>query len=432
VDTANGDDDFTPFRNIMNEWYLKDLSRKLRSSQRVKSSQGYAIGQPPFGYKYGTENKKRWIIDEPAAETVRLMFQLRLQNNSVNDMAKILKARRVLIPSAYLAQSGIRAPKRISEHGDYFWSSGMVRQVLVNRSYVGDVVNFRTYSKSFKLKKRFDNPEENWEIHENVHDAIVSREDWLVVQSSFGQSKIRKPKHTERNMFSGLLECSDCGANLNYKFTHDNPENLCATTHHIRVDKLTELVEHHLRNILHFAHAFEDKFVKIVVDERYREVCANQRKNQKELAEANARNRELDRLYEKIYEDQALGKLPEERFLMLAAKYDEEQAALKQRIRHLKKIVAQEQANEMNLDGFLALVRRHTADFNELTPDMTQEFIDKIVVHHRQKEQGVMQQRVEIYYKMIGHVNVPNFGEKQTERLQVSFGRKRDVLAVAA
>jgi len=445
VDSANGEDDFTPFRNVINEFYLKDLSRKLRSSQRVKSSQGYAIGQPPFGYKYGIEDKRRWIIDEPAAETVRLVYQQRLKKNSGNHIAKILKTRRVLIPSAYLAQSGIRKPKCTSAHGDFFWNVSKVRQILINRSYVGDVVNFRTYSKSYKLKKRFDNPEENWEIHENVHEPIIDRESFATVQKSFGNTKIRKPKHTERNMFSGLLECSDCGARLNYKRPSDKPFNhyfschnkrqnngLCATTHHIRVDTLTELVTHHLRNVLHFAHTFEDQFVKIVVDERYREICATQRKNQKDLAEARARDKELDRLYEKIYEDQALGKLPESRFLLLAGKYDDEQAELRQRILHLKKIVAQEQAHEMNLDGFLALVRCYTADFKELTPEMTNEFIDKVVVHHRQKEQGVMQQRVEIYYKMIGHVNVPMLSKKQTERLQVSFGRKRDVMAVAA
>ena len=225
VDSAAGEDDFTPFRNIMNEWYLKDLSRKLRSAQRSKSAQGLAIRQPPFGYKYAEGDKKRWVIDEPAAETVCLLFELRLNPTSVNDIAKIMKSRRILIPSAYLAQSGIRAPKRTSEYGDYFWSSGMVRQILTNRSYVGDVVNFRTYSKSYKLKKRIQNPEENWEIHEGVHDAIIPRGKWEQVQKTLGQTKCRQPKNGEKNMLSGYLFCSDCGANLNYKCPTDKPWN---------------------------------------------------------------------------------------------------------------------------------------------------------------------------------------------------------------
>jgi hypothetical protein len=444
VDSAVGEDDFTPFRNIMNEWYLKDLSRNLRSAQRVKSSQGYAVGQPPFGYKYGAEDKKRWVIDEPAAEIVHLIYALRLKMTSVNDIAKILKSRRVLIPSAYLTQSGIRAPKRTGNNGDFFWSVGMVRQILGNRSYVGDVVNFRTYSKSYKLKKRLPNPEENWEIHENVHEHLIERSDWERVQKTFGHTKCRQPKHTEKNMFAGLLVCSDCGAALNFKYTHDNPDNqyfscrnkrdnngLCSQTHHIRVDTLTELVTHNVRNILHFASLFEDEFVKIVVDEHYKNILTAQRKNQRELQEAQTRDRELDRLYEKIYEDQALGRLPEERFMMLAGKYDEEQAIVRQRIRHLKKIVQEEKQHEMNADGFLRLVRKYT-EIEQLSPEILHEFIDHIVVHHRQKEQGVMIQRVEIYYKMIGHVVVPQMSKSQLERLQVSFGRIRDVQAIAA
>jgi hypothetical protein len=306
------------------------------------------------------------------------------------------------------------------------------------------VINFRTTSRSYKLKQRLENPEENWDIHEGVHDAVIDRHIWETVQKSFGGTKYRKSKNIEQNMFSGLLVCSDCGAHLNYKFTHDNPENqyfscrnnrarngLCQTSHHIRVDKLTELVTIHLRGLMRFASQFEDEFVKIVVDEHYKNVLASQRKNQRDLAEAQTRDKEIDRLYEKIYEDQALGRLPEERFNQLAVKYDEEQAALRTRIRHLKKIVQEEKSHEMNADGFLALVRRYT-DFQELTLEILHEFIDKIVVHHRQKEQGVMTQRVEIYYKMIGHVTVPHWSRAQQERFQASFGRIRDVVAIAA
>jgi len=443
LDSANGEDDFTPFRNVMNEWYLKDLSRKLRSAHRVKSSQGYAIGQPPFGYKYGTEDKKRWIIDEPAAETVRLVYQLRLEMTSVNDIAKILKSRRILIPSAYLAQSGLRAPKRTSVHGDFFWSVGMVRQMLLNRSYVGDVVNFRTYSKSYKLKKQIKNPEENWVVHEKVHEPIIERGKWEHVQRTFGQTKCQHPKEYEKSILSGYLVCSDCGANLNHKRPTDKPHNeyfscankrqnngLCATTHHIRVDSITDIVTHQIRGILYFASYFEDEFVKLVVDEHYRCIQVQQRQNQKDLAAAQARDKELDRLYEKIYEDQALGRLTEERFLQLGAKYDEEQNALRQRIRHLRKIVQDEKLHEMNADGFLALVRKYT-DIDELSPEILREFIDKVVVHHRQKEQGVMTQRVEIHFKMIGHVVLPTLDRKRLDGLQMGFGRN-PALALAA
>ena len=442
VDSAVGEDDFTPFRNIMNEWYLKDLSRKLRSAQRVKSSQGYALGQPPLGYKRDPENRKRWVVDEEGADVVRMIYALRLKGTSVNDIARILKHRHVLTPSAYARAKGYRKSQP-SPRGDFFWAHPIVRTILVNRAYLGDVVNFRTYSRSYKLKQRLDNPEENWDIHVGVHDPIVDRDDWETVQRSFGGTKYRKTANSDHNMFSGLLYCSDCGAHLNFKFTHDNPENqyfscrnqranngLCATTHHIRVDTVTELVTHHLRSVLHFASYFEDEFVKVVVDEHYRRVQAQQRKNQREFDEALARDKEIDLLYGRIYEDQALGKLPEERFLQLAGKYDDEQAALRQRIRNLRKIVQEEMQHEMNAAGFLRLVRRHT-EIAELTPELLHEFIDKVVVHHRQKEQGVMTQRVEIYYKMIGHVMLPALDKKQVDGLRLGFGRE-PALALAA
>ncbi|MDD2362385.1 MAG: recombinase family protein [Eubacteriales bacterium] len=192
----------------------------------------------------------------------------------------------------------------------------MVRKILQNQLYVGDVINFRTYSKSYKLKDRLANSPENWEIHRDVHEAIISREDWENVQKTFGDTKYRKPKYVEKNMFSGFLKCSDCGANLNYKYTHDNPDNhyfscrnkranngLCSQTHHIRVDAITEIVTRELSNMVRFASAFEDEFVKIVVDEQYKQIQLLQKKNKDALQTAVARNNEVDILYEKLYED---------------------------------------------------------------------------------------------------------------------------------
>ena len=368
VDSAAGEDDFTPFRNIMNEWYLKDLSRKLRSAQRAKSAQGLAVGT--------------------------------------------------------------------CDNGEYAWNVSMLRQILQNRSYTGDVVNFRTYSKSYKLRERLPNSEENWEIHENVHEAIVQRSDWERVQRSFGNTKCRQPKNTEKQMLAGYLYCSDCGARLNYKYTHDNPANhyfscrnnrenngLCLTTHHVRVDKITELVTNYLRNLVCFACQHEDEFLNLVMDENYRQAQLRQKENQSELAKAKARHKELDLLYTKTYEDYALERLPEERFQQIAAKCDEEQAALRLRIRALEKVVQEEQQNKMNMDEFLSLVRRHVG-FVELSPEILSEFIDKIIVHHRQKEQGVTTQKVEIYCRVIGNVDLPELDQVQVDQFFASFDKE--------
>jgi len=436
VDSSQGEDDFTPFRNIMNEWYAKDMSRKLRSALRTKSKQGYAIGLPPFGYKHDMVDPRKWVIDEEGAEVVRRIYQMRKEGTSTNEIAKILKREKVLTPSAYAMQKGYRVWKSTTR-GEYFWDVSVVLEILTKQVYVGDVINFRTYSKSYKLKERLDNPKENWEIHKDVHEPIIERSFWEDIQKTFGDTKYRKQKHIEKNMFAGYLKCSDCGANLNYKYTHDNPNNhyfschnkrsnngLCGKTHHIRVDVLTTLVRDHISSITRFANLFEDEFVKIVVDEHYKRICQQQKKNQNLLNQMLARDKELDTLYEKLYEEKVFGNLNEERFQKLSYKYEDEQAELRQRIKHMKKVVAEEKAHEMNCDGFLEMVRKYT-DVTELTSEILSEFINKIVVHHRENLFGETVQKVEIYYKMIGFVELPQMSKSEKESYVKCFSRTK-------
>lgn len=438
VDSDKGEDDFTPFRNIMNEWYAKDMSRKMRSTLKIKSSQGYAIGHPPYGYKYDEIDKKRWAIDEEAAEVVRRIFNLRKQCESVTEIAKILKKEKIYIPSVYAMKKGIKRPLGKAPLGEYLWTHVMVRSILSNQSYVGDVINFKTYSKSFKLKKRLDNDKENWQIHKNVHEPIISRELFEIVQKTFKTTKCQKPRQTQKSIFAGFLKCSDCGANLNYKFTHDNPDNhyfscknnraqngLCKKTHHIRVDVLTNLVKNDIANIVKFANEFEDEFVKIVVDEDYKRIQATQRKNFETLNKMLAREKELDVLYEKVFEEKILGNLSEERFLKLSGKYEEEQFELKAKIKNMKKIVAEEKMHELNADGFLKIVRKYS-EVKELTLDILQEFIDKIIIHHREEIMGETVQQIEIYYKMIGHVEISHIKKSERQNLIENFGRKKE------
>ena len=438
VDSERGEDDFTPFRNIMNEWYAKDMSRKMRSALKIKNSQGYAIGHPPLGYKKDPDNTKRWIIDEEGAEIIRKIYNLRLNGESTIKISKILKNEKILIPSMYAYKKGYRKPAIKNPRNEYLWTVEMVRKILSNQSYVGDVVNFKTYSKSFKLKKRLENPEENWQIHKNVHEPIVSRKVFEEVQKSFGDIKYRKPKHIEKNMFAGFLKCSDCGANLNYKYTHDNPDNhyfscrnnrakngLCKKTHHIRVDVLTRLVKNDIANIVRFATEFEDEFVKIVVDEDYKRTQATQKKNLEALSKMLVRDKELDTLCEKVFEEKVLGNLSEERFLKLSGKYEEEQFELKAQIKNMKKIVAEEKKHELNAEGFLKIVRKYS-EIEELTLDILHEFIDKIIVHHREEVFGETVQQIEIYYKMIGHIETPKMSKHEQKRLIKNFGRKKE------
>lgn len=414
----------------------KDMSRKMRSSLRTKSQQGYAIGQPPLGYMRDPEDPKRWVIDPEGAEIVRHIYALRKAGASINDIAAQLKREKVLIPSVYAQRKGFKNPTKRAARGEFLWDTSMVRKILLNRLYVGDVVNFRTYSRSYKLKDRLPNPEENWEIHTGVHEPVIDRDEWEAIQKTFGDTKFRKPKHIPKNMFAGYLQCSDCGANLNYKYTHDNPENhyfscrnkranngLCSKTHHIRVDVLTEIVTCNLSDLVRFASVFEDEFVKIVMDEHYKQIQIQQKKNQEALQTALSRSREVDILYERLFEEKILGNLTEERFCKLSEKYEDEQSELTQRILHLKKIVAEEQNHEINAEGFLRLVRKYT-DIKELTPEILHEFIDKIVVHHREVQFGKTVQKVEIYYRMIGKIELPQMNPTEKKSYLQAFGYK--------
>ncbi len=238
-------------------------------------------------------------------------------------------------------------------------------------------------------------------------------------------------------MFAGFLRCSDCGANLNYKFTHDNPDNhyfscknnreqngLCKKTHHIRVDVLTDLVKNAIANIVRFATEFEDEFVKIVVDEDYKRIQATQKKNIEALNKMIAQDKELDTLCEKVFEEKILGHLSEQRFLKLSQKYEDEQFELKAQIKNMKKIVAEEKQHELNADGFLKIVRKYS-EIEELTLDILQEFIDKIVVHHREEIMGETIQEVEIYYKMIGHIEIPKMSKLERESCIKEFRAKK-------
>lgn len=437
VDSEKGEDDFTPFRNIMNEWYAKDMSRKMRSALKIKNSQGYAIGRPPYGYKHDETDKKRWVIDEEGAEIVRYIYSLRQKGKNVTDIANILRHEKIYIPSVYAVKKGFRKPCVKASRGEYCWDKGIVTKILQNQSYVGDVVNFKTYTKSFKIKKRFENDKENWQIHENVHPAIISREVFEDIQKTFGNTRRKKSKYTEKNMFAGFLKCSDCGANLNYKYTHDNPNNhyfscrnqrakngLCKKTHHIRIDVLTKLVKNDISNIVQFATEFEDEFVKIVVDENYKRIQATQRKNLEALHKMLARDKELDTLCEKVFEEKILGNLSEERFLKLSQKYEDEQFELKAQIKNMKKIVAEEKKHELDADGFLKIVRKYS-QIEELTLDILQEFIDKIVVHHKEEVFGETIQKVEIYYRMIGHIEIPKMTKIEKEGYIKAFGHTK-------
>lgn len=442
VDTMQGSDGvLIPILNLMNEMYAGDISRKVRSSYVVRSSQGYPIGLCPYGYRNDPLNPKRWIIDDESADVVKEIYRLRLDGEGVTAIAQILKRRKILTPSIYMPLNGIRNHRRTSQRGDCFWDKSSVRRILSNRSYTGDVVNFKTYTKSYKIKTRYENLEEEWEIHENVHEPIVSRAVWEKVQESF-QTRNRKPKEIEKNMFAGFLYCSDCGGKLNYKHLKNAPHNdyfschnkrqnngLCDQTHHIRLDKLTEVVTKDISRVTQFADQFEDEFIKIVMDEHYKQTILTQDKNRRTLEKLRGRNRELERILDALYEDKVAGVISTDRYKHMSEKYDDEQIVLSQKIKHLQATVDEEKRSELNVEGFIEIVRNYTR-INQLTPEILREFIDKIVVHHKEKRYGKIIQKIEIHYKMVGNVDVPSYGEQRQYVSSFSRTKKEDRIAI--
>jgi len=422
VDSAEGDNEFTPFRNIMNEWYARDASRKVRMAHRIRGNSGEPLSKPPYGYRKDPENPKRWIIDEEAATTVRRIYQMYLDGNGVGIIADTLESEEVMTPNHYAAQHGYKVSGKKGVFGPYAWKNSNIIKILTTQEYCGDVINFKTYSKSFKDKTRHENPIENQVVFEDVHEAIIDRESFGRVQAMRGKVRNTRTNSGEHNMFSGLLVCSTCGSNLNFHFNQGNHDityfncltynnrgkrkEFCDATHYIRTDFLEQVVLNDIARITAFTKHYEDEFIQILTDSSVKE---NQRQfeamtNQLQLLKA--RNAELDVLFERIYEDSVSGKISEERFAKMSRKYEDEQAENSEKIVAIQKDIADMSKRNGTAREFLSIVKRYTR-MKKLTPEILREFVDKIIVHHRQRVNGVDEQRIEIFYNCVGKIEIP-------------------------
>lgn len=421
VDSAEGENEFAPFRNIMNEWYARDISRKVRSSQRLRGSAGVPLSLPLYGYRKDPDNPKSWVIDEEAAAVVRRIYQLCIDGFGVEKTAAILERDKILKPTEYWKSKGVRKPGKKSTVRDspYCWCKTTVEKILLAREYVGDTVNFKTYSKSFKNKRRYENPEENHAIFENTHEAIIDRQTWEMVQRIRAGTKRRQPKNTEKHMFAGLLYCADCGCRLHFNVNHPHTKlqyfncsnyrgnrGTCNSTHYIRADALEEVVLLELRRMTQFLQDKEEDFVKLLMDKSLQEAQQESKRRENEVAAMIARCRELDALFTKTYEDNAGGKLSDERFMMITKRYDDEQIALKKKISTLQAEINAEKRHKSSAANFLRTVKKYT-EIDELTPTIVNELIEKIVVHQAQGTGKNKTQQLEIYYNFVGVLDMP-------------------------
>ena len=419
IDTAEGENELAPIRNLFNEWYARDISKKRRISNKIKGNAGEPMGQPPYGYIKDPNDPKHWIVDDEAAQVVRRVYSMTLEGFGTEQIAAQLEKDDVLTPRAYWLTKGIKRPGKGKQQPPTKWNSSTITKILSLQEYCGDILNFKTYSKSYKNKKRIDNDRENWVVFQDVHEAIIERAVYEQVQQKRGKIRKRRTNNGEHNMFSGLLVCADCGSNLHFHFNQGNPEikyfncsnykgnrGTCTSTHYVRVDFLEEVVLGEIRRLTKFASLYEDEFVKAVIGYSQQAEQTDRKLKEKELRTLLARDEELDGLFERIYEDNVSGKLSDDRFAKMSRRYEDEQKELAEKIKKLRSEIEKQSSRSMTTDMFIGLVRKYTRA-RKLTPRMLNELVEKIEVFNAEKIDGVWEQRLRIHYNCVGTIEIP-------------------------
>ena len=440
VDSARGDDDFTPFRNIMNEYYARDTSRKIKSTFKTKGMTGkHLTGTVIYGYLWN-ETRDQWIVDEYAAEVVKRIFAMTIDGYGPYQIANKLSEDKILIPSAYLAQHNEGVNKNKTFKDVYGWGSSTIVNLLDKREYLGHTVNFKT-RKHFKDKKSHYVPEDEWTIFENTHEAIISQETFDLAQKI--RSKVRRYPDGwgEAAPLTGLLYCADCGGKMYVHRTNNGKRisqytcsqyskvpvgKLCTTQHRINEDVVLSLVSEMLKAIAEYAKHDRAEFVRVVQEAQSSQQTAEVKKQRTRLATAKQRVSELEVLLCKIYEDNILGKLSDSRYATLDAQYEKEQSELTAEISALEKAIKSYEKHEKDADRFIALIDKYE-NFAKLTIAMLNEFIEKILVHERDRKGSIQTtQEVEIYFNFVGRFVPPAFGEVELTPEELEEIRKRE------
>ena len=440
VDSARGDDDFTPFRNIMNEYYARDTSRKIRSTFQSKGRSGkHLTGTVIYGYLWN-EARDQWLVDPEAADVVKRIFAMTIEGYGPYQIASKLKEEKVLIPSAYLAQHGEGVNKNKTFKDVYGWGSSTICNLLEKREYLGHTINFKT-RKHFKDKKSHYVPEDEWTIFENTHEAIIDQQTFDLVQKIRGNVRRYPDGWGEAAPLTGLLYCADCGGKMYVHRTNNGKRisqytcsqytkvpcgTLCKTQHRINEDVVLSLVSEMLKAIAEYAKHDRAEFVRVVQEAQSSQQTAEVKKQRIRLATAKQRVSELEVLLCKIYEDNILGKLSDSRYATLDAQYEKEQSELTAEISALEKAVKSYEKHEKDADRFIALIDKYE-NFDKLTIAMLNEFIEKILVHERDRKGSIQTtQEVEIYFNFVGRFVPPAFGEVELTPEELEEIRKRE------
>lgn len=423
VDSSKGDNEFTPFRNIINEWYAKDTSKKIKAVFKAKGMSGVSLcSVPPYGY-LKKDNKSCWIIDPVAADVIRRIFAEFTGGKTISQIANNLREDMVLTPNAYKQKNGLINIQEIPSEICYNWTSPTITGILDNYAYIGTIVNFKSYAPSFKNKKRIYNSIEDCVTFENAHEPIIDLNTWETVRK-LRNGKRRSPRIGEIALFSGYIFCADCGAKLylsrhsanrnsdNYNCSNYRKQKLPCTSHRIKESVLKELILSELQEITAFAKTYEKDFISILQNGSQNETEQQKKHLSKDIALAKKRLQELDTLIARLYEDNVTGKITLEVFNRLSSIYVSEQTELQKTVAVQEAKLAKLSEKQGNIDSFLRVVKKYT-EITELTPALIGEFVDKIIVH--EKNQKHHTQKIDIYYKGVGTINL-----EQTEGSDVS------------
>ena len=413
------ENDLTPFKNVFNEWYARDTSKKIRAVFKAKGNSGKHLStNPPFGYKKDPNDKDKWIIDDEAAATVRRIFQMYVDGYRISEIGHKLTEEKVETPILYYMNRGIKTNAR-SEYPE-IWDSMSIKYILSQTAYAGHTVNFQTAVKSYKTKKQVNLPRNQWVIFRNTQEAIIDEKTFETVQQ-MRKAKRARTKYNEPNMFSGLLYCSDCGNRLTIQRVakNRNMDNFtCATyrkkkkglcsSYRILVSELTEVVKSDLQKVCEYVFLHEKEFTDEYLSGSKKETEKFQSKTKAELKRLSERQEEIGKIIRKLYEDNVNGRITDERFDFLAKSYEDEGNELKTKIQELKNALASSVQDEEKLSKFLKVVKSYT-EIEELTPEILNSFIEKIYIGETEKYDGRKMQEVEIIYKFVGAINLPQY-----------------------
>lgn len=428
IDSDEGESEIAPFKNILNEMYARDISKKIRSSHRLRGSMGEPLSQPPYGYMKSPENKKKWIIDPEAATVVKSIFKMCLDGKGNETIARELQENKVLIPMAYWRSKGLNRGGKKTQTNPYKWCKTTVQKILSQQEYCGDIINFKTYSKSFKNKTRYENSKENWAVFKDVNEPIIDRETFETVQKFISKTKRRAPKkeNGERSIFNGLIYCGDCHSKMRYHTSTSNKgihyftcsdnkvdyRGKCPGRHYVRADALEEVVKLELRRLVEMLEIDESYFAQLILRKNDKEREKDKKFLESELQKAIARSGTVSQLYEKLYEDNVIGKVSDEWFVELSHKYEKERMDLKAKIAYTRHKIEELKNTNSEYGKFISAIRRFM-QMDNLTSPLLRELIDHIDIFETEGTGKSRTQRIVIYYRFIGYIELPNV-TKQT------------------